>query len=41
MEEINKNLEEYIEKNVLPQYDTNNVGGHGKEQQLFIEVLKL
>ena len=31
MEEINKNLEEYIEKNVLPQYDTNNVGGHGKE----------
>ena len=31
MEEINKNLEEYIEKNVLPQYDANNVGGHGKE----------
>ena len=31
MKEINKNLEEYIENNVLPQYDTNNVGGHGKE----------
>ena len=31
MEEINKNLKEYIEKNVLSQYDINNVGGHGKE----------
>lgn len=31
MEEVNKNLEDYIEKKVLPQYDANNVGGHGKE----------
>ncbi len=31
MEEINKNLEEYIENNVLPQYDTNNIGGHGRD----------
>ena len=31
MEEVNQNLEDYIEKNVLPQYDANNVGGHGKE----------
>lgn len=31
MREINTNLKEYIEENVLPQYDTNNVGGHGKE----------
>ena len=31
MEEINKNLEKYIENNVLPQYDTNNIGGHGRD----------
>lgn len=31
MEEVNQNLEDYIEKNVLPQYDANNVGGHGKK----------
>ncbi len=31
MEEVNQNLEDYIEKKVLPQYDANNVGGHGKE----------
>ncbi len=31
MGEISKDLEEYIKQNVLPQYDTNHVGGHGKE----------
>lgn len=28
-EEINIELKKYIEGNILPQYDTNNVGGHG------------
>lgn len=29
MEEINEKLKKYIEKNILPQYEQNNVGGHG------------
>lgn len=29
MEGLNQELVEYIDKNVFPQYDTNNVGGHG------------
>ncbi len=29
MEEINKELKQYIDENILPQYDINNVGGHG------------
>ncbi len=29
MKKINGKLREYIERNVLPQYDTNNIGGHG------------
>ena len=27
---LNKELQNYIEKNILPQYDNNNVGGHGR-----------
>lgn len=27
--DINKGLKKYIEENILPQYDANNVGGHG------------
>ena len=29
MNEVNKELREYIEKNIFPQYEANNVGGHG------------
>ena len=29
MEKINKQLKQYIEENILPQYDLNNIGGHG------------
>ena len=29
MEEINKDLKKCIEENILPQYENNNIGGHG------------
>lgn len=29
MEQINEQLKKYIDENVLPQYDLNNIGGHG------------
>lgn len=28
---INESLKEYVEKNILTQYDINNIGGHGKD----------
>lgn len=31
MEEINEELKKYIEENILPKYDLNNIGGHGIE----------
>ena len=31
MQEINKELKQYIDENILPQYDVNNIGGHGRE----------
>lgn len=29
MEEVSYDLKQYVEENVLPKYDSNNVGGHG------------
>ena len=29
LEEVNSNLRKYVEENVMPKYDSNNVGGHG------------
>lgn len=31
MKSINLELKQYIETEILPQYDANNIGGHGKE----------
>lgn len=31
MNEINKELKQYIEQRILPQYEINNIGGHGIE----------
>jgi len=37
-EGINKELEQYINENIFPQYDQNNVGGHGvKHIQIVIQ----
>ena len=30
MERVNNRIKEYIEQNILPQYDT-NIGGHGRD----------
>lgn len=29
MEKINSELKQYIDENILPQYESNNIGGHG------------
>lgn len=31
MEQISNELKQYIEEKILPEYDTNNIGGHGIE----------
>lgn len=31
MKSINPELKQYIETEILPHYDVNNIGGHGKE----------
>ena len=45
MENINEELKRYIEENILPKYDSNNVGGHGIEHiktviQRAFEIIK-
>lgn len=42
---MNKDLKKYIDENILPQYDANNVGGHGREHietviQRCFEIIK-
>ena len=36
MKEISKELKQYIDTQILPQYEENNIGGHGREH---IEVV--